>query len=290
PPVPRGTPGPGANLGQGFGDFGKLNTPPATSPFGRGLGQVVSGWTRDGIRGQDLADRIHWLQQTRRLDRNNLPSFRDRDDLWWRDRDGRWFRDRDIREDQREVRDDLSRLRDDERRVTRDREELRRDLDDLRRDRGGDSRFRDRDIREDQREVRDDLSRLRDDERRVTRDREELRRDFDDLRRDRDRDDHRHDFARNDRDVRGWRDRDGDAWRDRDDHGWRDRGDHRHDHDLVRHSPGARMGDPGKHIGPPGVLKDDHSFVKNHGKLPPADAHHHMPANLPVGKGKGKGK
>ena len=36
PLVPRGIPGPGANLGQNFADFGKLNTPPVNSPFGRG--------------------------------------------------------------------------------------------------------------------------------------------------------------------------------------------------------------------------------------------------------------
>src|SRR5215471_1592200 len=99
PLVPRGIPGPGANLGQNFADFGKLNTPPVNSPFGRGLGQIVSGWTRDGVRGQELADRIQWLQQARRLDQDDLPLFRDRDDLWRRDRDDRWFRDRDIRED-----------------------------------------------------------------------------------------------------------------------------------------------------------------------------------------------
>src|SRR5262245_36856178 len=88
PPVPRG---PVTNLGPDLGKFARLNTPPANSPFGRGLGQIVSGWTHDGVRGQDLADRIHWLQQTRRPDRDDLPFFRDRDDVWRRDGDNRWF-------------------------------------------------------------------------------------------------------------------------------------------------------------------------------------------------------
>ena len=56
PPVPRG---PVTNLGPNFVNFGSLNTPPANSPFGRGLGQIVSGWTHDEMRGQELADRIH---------------------------------------------------------------------------------------------------------------------------------------------------------------------------------------------------------------------------------------
>lgn len=300
PPVPRGGPGPVTTFGPDFGNFGRLNTQPANSPFGRGLGQIVNGWTRDGVHGQGLADRIQWLQQARRPDRNDLPSFRDRDDLWRRDGDNRWFRDRDIREDRREVRDDLNRLRDDERRVAGDREELRRDVDDLRRDRAGreggrDFLDRDRDLREDQREVRDDVSRLRDDERRVAGDREQLGRDRDDLRRDRDRDDHRHDFVRGDRDDRGGRDRGDHGWhngddrgrRDRDDHGWRDRGDHRHDHDLVSHHPAARPGDFGRHVSPIAMNGE-------HGKAPPAGFHfgneHGKLPSPPAVKVKGKGK
>src|SRR5262245_43625965 len=109
---------------QGLSDIGSLRPASTTnSPFSRGLGQTVSGWTHDGIHGQELAERIHWLQQSRRGDNDGLPSFRDRDDMWRRDGDGRWWRDRDIREDRREVRDDVNRLRDDDRRIARDRDE-----------------------------------------------------------------------------------------------------------------------------------------------------------------------
>src|SRR5262249_59158842 len=99
PVLPKSPLGTGANLGQVLGDLGRVGTTPVTnSPLSRGLGQIVSGWTHDGIHGQELAERIHWLQQARRLDREQLPFFHDRGDFWQRDRDGRWFRDREIRD------------------------------------------------------------------------------------------------------------------------------------------------------------------------------------------------
>src|SRR5437870_2338974 len=128
-PAPRGPLASGGNVPQVLQDVGKLPTTSTTStnsPFSRGLGQVVSDWSRDGIHGPELADRIHSLQQARRSNQTD-PSF---------------SRDRDLREDRREIRDDRTRLRDDERRVSRDREELRRDQADLRRDREGDPRSR----------------------------------------------------------------------------------------------------------------------------------------------------
>src|SRR5947209_15100558 len=97
PAIPRAPLASGANLSQ-------LSNPglPTTggSPFSNGLGQIVSGWTQQGIHGQELADRVHWLQSMhadeiaqrtrwldqRRFDQNNGA--------------------RDIREDRREIRND----------------------------------------------------------------------------------------------------------------------------------------------------------------------------------------
>jgi hypothetical protein len=173
PAIPRAPLASGANLGQ-LSNLGLPTT--GGSPFSNGLGQIVSGWTQQGIHGQELADRVHWLQSMRA------------DEIAQRTRwlDQRRFDQsngfRDIREDRREIRED-------ERRLARDREDLRRDL----RDR--DDRFRDRDIREDRREIRDD-------ERRLARDREDLRRDLND----RNREDRVRDRNHEDNGLhRGWR-------------------------------------------------------------------------------------
>src|SRR6516225_611992 len=129
-----GSQGSGANLGNVLGNLGRVPTPGTTGAFSQGLGQIVSGWTQDGIKGQELSERIHWLQQARRGDRDDFTSFRDRDDMWRRDRDGRWSRDRDIRQDQRDIRNDRREIRNDENRLARDRADLRHDMADLRRD------------------------------------------------------------------------------------------------------------------------------------------------------------
>src|SRR5262245_2044098 len=55
--------GSGATLGQFLENFCASGT--GSSPFSNGLGQIVSGWTQQGIQGQDLAERIHWLQGMR---------------------------------------------------------------------------------------------------------------------------------------------------------------------------------------------------------------------------------
>src|SRR5438128_1646319 len=45
---------------------GRMQDPlPAQGAFSRGLGQIVSGWTHQGIVGRPLAERIHELQQER---------------------------------------------------------------------------------------------------------------------------------------------------------------------------------------------------------------------------------
>src|SRR5262245_54679808 len=62
----------GNSTGQVLGDLGKIPTPGTTGSFGRGLGQVVRGWTHDGVKGTELAERIHWLQQTRAADRGDF--------------------------------------------------------------------------------------------------------------------------------------------------------------------------------------------------------------------------
>jgi hypothetical protein len=87
----RGALGTGANIGQAVtGQLGQTAIP-ASSPFSRGIGQVVSGWTHDGIHGTELAQRIHQLQG-KDLDhppfRNQLNGDRDRRDFD-RDRDDR---------------------------------------------------------------------------------------------------------------------------------------------------------------------------------------------------------
>src|SRR5216683_2725306 len=64
PIIPRGALESGANVGQFLSNAG---TPGIASnaPFSRGLGQIVSGWTQQGIRGDELAERVHWLQRLR---------------------------------------------------------------------------------------------------------------------------------------------------------------------------------------------------------------------------------
>jgi hypothetical protein len=307
--VPRGSLGSGANLGQ------LLSEAPSNSPLTNGLGQTVRNWTQQGIHGQELADRIHWLQSMRDEERaERLRQFEKRRSA----RDDSFRRD--LREDRQELRDDQRRLRDDQRRLDRDRPDLRND------------RSRDRDIREDRRESRNDERRVREDERRVDRDRQDLRRDAaerdrdrdrdnrsrdrdrDDRARDRDRDrdDRSRDHDRNrddrsrDRDERGTRDhdprhdRDGHARGDHDPR--RDRDDHRHDRDFAgkdrdfhgghdqRHDHNATQGDFGKHIGAQGGT--GHNPALSDGKK--GDSHQHVPspANAkhatPPGKGKGK--
>ncbi|HMF15189.1 MAG TPA: hypothetical protein VKE94_22900, partial [Gemmataceae bacterium] len=63
-PIPRGSLGSGASLGQSLGDLG-IPGSVGSSPFSNGLGQIVSGWARQGIHGPELAERIHWLQSMR---------------------------------------------------------------------------------------------------------------------------------------------------------------------------------------------------------------------------------
>src|SRR5262249_42830022 len=80
--VPRGALGSGAQIGDGLrGIGGMAQNPGLNGPLNQGLGQIVSDWAHDGIHGQELAERIHWLQQTRNLDNSDFRSFRDRDDL-----------------------------------------------------------------------------------------------------------------------------------------------------------------------------------------------------------------
>src|SRR6266852_8934346 len=113
PAIPRAPLGSGANLGQ----LSNLGLPATTtsSPFSNGLGQIVSGWTQQGIHGQELADRIHWLQSMRADEIAQRTRWMDQRRF---DRNNRFS---DFREDRREIRND-------ERRLTRDREDLRRDL------------------------------------------------------------------------------------------------------------------------------------------------------------------
>ena len=183
---------PGGALGSGAANLGSLlgnlSSPSAggTAPFSQGLGQVVSGWAQQGIHGQDLSQRIHWLQEMRSDEMAERMRRFDQNDRW-----------RDIREDRREIRND-------EQRLARDRQDLQRDL------REPDSRARDRDIREDRREIRND-------EQRLAHDRQDLQhdlhnRDHDDRgMRDhdprQDRDDRRHDhdaFAQRGQNNQGW--------------------------------------------------------------------------------------
>ncbi len=56
----------GANVGQGVsGQTGNPTVNPPTTPLNQGIGQIVSGWTHQGIHGQELAERIHQLLATR---------------------------------------------------------------------------------------------------------------------------------------------------------------------------------------------------------------------------------
>ena len=62
PAFPRAPLASGANLPQLKDGLPGM---PSSSPFSNGLGQIVSGWTQQGIHGPELADRIHWLQSMR---------------------------------------------------------------------------------------------------------------------------------------------------------------------------------------------------------------------------------
>src|SRR5262245_24968394 len=84
----------GANL-----PLGNLGGTSASSPFSNGLGQIVSGWTQQGIRGPELADRIHWLQTMRTDEIAQRTRWMDQN-RWGGDN---WFNNRDIREDRREI-------------------------------------------------------------------------------------------------------------------------------------------------------------------------------------------
>ncbi len=127
--IPRGSLGSGANLGQAVsGQPGGLPFDQTTSPLSRGIGQIVSGWTHDGIHGQELATRIHQLQG-KNLDDRPFRRSRDRSDRFDRDRseDRREF-ERDRREDRREADRDRDR-REDQREADQDRREDRREAD-----------------------------------------------------------------------------------------------------------------------------------------------------------------
>jgi hypothetical protein len=126
----RGALGSGAQIGQNLSGLGgPFQNLPQGGSLGQGLGQVVSGWARDGIHGPELAERVHWLQQTRNSERNRPGADHDGHDTWRKDAA------RDLREDRREIARDERRIRDDERRLVGDRAELHRDLADYRRDR-----------------------------------------------------------------------------------------------------------------------------------------------------------
>jgi len=302
---PGGSLGSGANIGQSIGNLGS-STLSGGSPFSKGLGQIVSGWTQQGIRGPDLADRIHWLQamraeeiaeRMRRLDPDRFS--RDRD---IRDRDDR-FRDRD-RDDHARDRDRDNRFRDrdrDDRARDRDRDDRfrDRDRDDRGRDRDRDDRFRDRD--------RDDRARDRDrDDRTRDRDRDDhvRDRDRDDRTRDRDRDDHARDRDRDDR----FRDRDprqdrGERRGDRGESARRDREDQGR-LERAHNSRTVEKNDDGKHVGALGGKKESQPV---HVDAHKADVKGHAPDTRSVqpsggplqklkdavpsftGRGKGKG-
>ncbi len=128
----RGALGSGARIGTNLSTLdGPLQAPPRGGALSQGLGQVTSGWARDGIHGSDLAERVHQLQQARAALRKSPDAFRDRDDHGRKESD----RLRDLREDRREIARDQHLIRNDERRLADDRAELRRDLADYRRDR-----------------------------------------------------------------------------------------------------------------------------------------------------------
>jgi hypothetical protein len=92
PPVARGALGSGASLGHLLPAFGKPSVAAEApeAPLTRGLGQVVSAWTHEGIHGEELAERIHWLQPLR-ADDMSRPSWSERQP--GRERDG-FYRDR----------------------------------------------------------------------------------------------------------------------------------------------------------------------------------------------------
>src|SRR5262249_47998493 len=108
PSILRSSLGSGANFGQFLDNLGAFGT--SGSPFSNGLGQIVTGWTQQGIQGQDLADRIHWLQSMRADEMAERTRWLDQRRFSGDDR----FRD--IREDRRQIRED-------ERRLARDRED-----------------------------------------------------------------------------------------------------------------------------------------------------------------------
>src|SRR5260370_22952138 len=68
---------------KGLGDPGVSGT----WPFSNCMGKVVSGWAQQVVQGQQLADRVHWLQsmrademsqRTRWMDQPGRPSAFDR--------------------------------------------------------------------------------------------------------------------------------------------------------------------------------------------------------------------
>jgi hypothetical protein len=122
--VPRGPLGSGANQAVS-GQPGGLPVNQSTSALNRGLGQIVSGWTHDGIHGQELAVRIHQLQG-KSFDDRTFRRSRDRNDRYDRDRfEDRREGDRERREDRRETDRDRDR-REDRKEADRDRREDRR--------------------------------------------------------------------------------------------------------------------------------------------------------------------
>ncbi len=134
PLSPTGSLGAGARLAPPVDGPGAPGTP-VNAPLSRGLGQIVSGWTHDGIHGEELAERIHRLQRQRAEEREERLRAPDRQP--------------------RSDRDDRFRDRDDDRNRDRDR-------DDGRRDRDRDDRVRDRDRDRDRDGDRDDRLRDRD--------------------------------------------------------------------------------------------------------------------------------
>jgi hypothetical protein len=144
PTIPRGSLGSGARLRQPVSSQpSELPVEPAISPLRRGIGQIVSGWTRDGIHGQELATQIHQLQG-KSFDDRPVRRSRDRSDRYDRDRfeDRKEF-ERDRREDRREADRDRGDDRREERKTDRDR--------DGRDDRRQDRKETDRNRREDRR-------------------------------------------------------------------------------------------------------------------------------------------
>jgi hypothetical protein len=129
PTIPRGSLGSGARLRQPVSSQpSELPVEPAISPLRRGIGQIVSGWTRDGIHGQELATQIHQLQG-KSFDDRPVRRSRDRSNRYDRNRieDRKEF-ERDRRDDRREDREEADRdSREDPREDDRDRKEERFD-------------------------------------------------------------------------------------------------------------------------------------------------------------------